>query len=194
MSELRDLDWYGEDLGAVAYSDVTFVDVDLSETITRGASFERCVFHNCRFNASTHINTAFVSCELRRCNLFDVILDGCKLTGSELIECTLRPMAVRSGVWRGVTIRRGSLTGLELDGLDLRDADLSLSDLTGSSLRGADLSGAVLRETNLNGVDLRGANLTGVDLSTTRLKDTRLDLVGAVLLAEQHGALVDASG
>ena len=30
MTEIRGEDWYGEDLGAVSYADVTFVDVDLA--------------------------------------------------------------------------------------------------------------------------------------------------------------------
>ena len=61
-------------------------------------------------------------------------------------------------------------------------------------LRGAALDGATLRDTELAEADLRGASLSGVDLTTARLRGTLLDLPGAVLLAEQHGALVDPSG
>lgn len=118
-----------------------------------------------------------------RASFFDARLEGCKLTGSVFVECTLRPMAVVGGVWRSVTIARhlhrqlrrrgGNLTGLDLSGVDLREADLSMSDLTHTVLR--------------------GATLDGVDLAEALLHDTRLDLQGAVLLAEQHGASVDAS-
>jgi len=41
--------------------------------------------------------------------------------------------------------------------------------------------------------DLRGATLAGVDLSTAQLRGTTLDMVGALLLAETHGAVVDVS-
>ena len=157
--DFRGLDWYGDDLGARSFVDGTFTDVDLSETTSRGATFERCVFHNCRFNASTHTSTAFVACEFRRTNFFDAILDGCKLAGSVFADCTLRPIKVVGGQWQGVTIRGGNLSKLDLTGLDLREADLSLSNLSGAVLRDVRLDGAALRDTDLTGADLRGASL-----------------------------------
>ena len=60
-------------------------------------------------------------------------------------------------------------------------------------LRDVRLDGAALRDTDLTGADLRGASLSGVDLTAARLGRTRLDLPGAVLLAELHGADVDPS-
>jgi uncharacterized protein YjbI with pentapeptide repeats len=39
--------------------------------------------------------------------------------------------------------------------------------------------------------DLRTAELGGVDLREARLHDARLDLAGAVALAEAHGVVVD---
>ncbi|GGO70348.1 pentapeptide repeat-containing protein [Nocardioides deserti] len=188
---LRELDLYGEDLGAVRYVDCTFTDVDLTDARTAGAVFERCTFHGGRFNASTHVSTAFVACDFRRVSFFDATLEGCKLTASVFSECTLRPLRVVGGVWRGVTLRGTRLAGLDLTGLDLREADLSLSDLTGTVLRDCRLDDALLRETVLDGADLRGATLDGVDLTTARLRRTKLDLAGAVHLAELHGALVD---
>ena len=129
--DLRGLDWYADDLGARSFVECTFTDVDLSETTSRGAMFDRCVFHNCRFNSSTHTSTAFVACEFRRTNFFDATLDGCKLAGSVFADCTLRPIKVVGGQWQGVTIRGGNLSKLDLSGLDLREADLSLSNLSG---------------------------------------------------------------
>ena len=58
-------------------------------------------------------------------------------------------------------------------------------------LRDAQLDGATVRETNLTKADLRGASLGGVDLREATLKDTRLDLPGAVHLAELYGADVE---
>jgi len=48
-----------------------------------------------------------------------------------------------------------------------------------------------IRETDLRGADLRGASLSGVDLTAARLGRTRLDLAGAVHLAELAGAEVE---
>ena len=87
-------DWYGEELVDRVFEEATFSDVDLTEATTRGVVFDRCTFHNCRFNASTHVSTAFIAADFRRCNFFDATLEGCKLDGSVFAECTLRPMKV----------------------------------------------------------------------------------------------------
>ena len=187
----RGEDWYAEDLGAARHVESTFIDVDLSEARSAGAVFERCVFTGVRFNSSVHRASACVTCDFEGSNLFDATFDGCKLTGSVFTRCTMRPMKVRGGQWRGVSLRGTDLSKLDLTDLDLREADLSLCNLTSSVLRGAQLSGASVRETNLSATDLRGATLDGVDLAAARLRRTQLDLAGALLLAELHGAVVD---
>ncbi len=48
-----------------------------------------------------------------------------------------------------------------------------------------------MRETDLTRADLRRASLDRVDLTSATLKETRIDLPAAVMLAELHGALVD---
>ncbi len=56
-----DEDWYGRDLSGSSFVNCTFVDVDLTESRSHGAMFEACSFSVCRFNASSHVGTAFVS-------------------------------------------------------------------------------------------------------------------------------------
>ena len=48
-----------------------------------------------------------------------------------------------------------------------------------------------MREARLTRTDLRGASLDRVDLASASLRETRLDLSGAVLLAELSGAVVE---
>jgi len=95
----RDDDWYGEDLGAARFERCTFTDVDLSEVSTGGAVFDQCTFHGGRFNASTHLSSAFVACDFRRTSFFDATFEGCKMLGSVFADCTLRPMRVVGGQW-----------------------------------------------------------------------------------------------
>jgi uncharacterized protein YjbI with pentapeptide repeats len=66
-----------------------------------------------------------------------------------------------------------------------------MTDLTGAVLAEARLDGAIVRETDLTRADLRRASLDRVDLASASLKETRIDLQAAVLLAELHGAVVD---
>jgi uncharacterized protein YjbI with pentapeptide repeats len=57
-------------------------------------------------------------------------------------------------------------------------------------LRDCNLSYARLRNTVLTEADLTGAELGNVDLTSAQLLRTRLDLAGALALAEAHGAVV----
>lgn len=142
-------------------------------------------------NASEHTSTAFVGCDIRRSSWFDVTLDGCKLTGTVMIECELKPLTVRGGNWSGIVLRGADLAGLDLSGVRLADADLSEADLTEAVLRGCDLSHALVRGTVLTRTDLRQAQLSAVELTTARLDRTLLDLAGAVAMAETLGATVE---
>src|SRR5690606_39240725 len=73
-------DWYGEEIIDRTYGRCTLWNVDLTEAISRGALFEECTFHNVRFNASEHTDSAFLRCVFRACNLFEARFTGCKLT------------------------------------------------------------------------------------------------------------------
>jgi uncharacterized protein YjbI with pentapeptide repeats len=48
-----------------------------------------------------------------------------------------------------------------------------------------------VRDADLTRADLRRASLDRVDLSAATLKETRIDLQAAVMLAELQGAVVD---
>ena len=189
--EIRDEDWYGREFGNERYVDCTFVDVDLTETRSRGTVFEDCRFDNCKFNVSTHDSTALVGCDFRRTSFFGASFVGCKLTGSLFVECKLRPITVQGGQWSSVLLRRADLSGQALSGLVMVEADLSESDLTDADLSGSDLSRASLRRADLRGTDLRRATLVGADLSGARVEGARLDLAGAVAWAESQGAILD---
>ena len=70
------LDWYAREFDRDRYVECVFREVDLTEARSHGAVFERCEFHNCRFNASEHRESAFVGCEFRRTSFFTAVLDG----------------------------------------------------------------------------------------------------------------------
>lgn len=58
-------------------------------------------------------------------------------------------------------------------------------------LRGADLTRASVTQVQLQKADLRGSKHDGVDLKELDLKDVRLDMGQAVLLARSYGANVE---
>ena len=59
------------------------------------------------------------------------------------------------------------------------------------SHKGLGLVSDVFRQADLTRADLRRAGLDGVDLTAANLRETRIDLQTAVMLAEMHGAVVD---
>ena len=184
-------DWYGRDLSGQRFVDCSFLDVDLSETTSTGASFERCRLAGVRLNASRHEGSGFVQCTFERTSLFDAVLVGCKLLGSRFTRCSLRPLEVRGGSWSFVQLAGAELGGLEMYDVTLVEADLTEADLTGATLRNCDLSRAELRGARLDGADLRGTALYGVDPNGPRWAGARLDLAQAATLVEALGAVVE---
>ncbi|MEV5448167.1 pentapeptide repeat-containing protein, partial [Streptomyces sp. NPDC052644] len=83
----RHTDWYAEELTDRHFVRCVFTDVDLTEAVSRGASFTGCDFGGVSFNASRHTDSAFVRCGFRRCNLFEAEFTGCKLVGSTFEGC-----------------------------------------------------------------------------------------------------------
>ena len=183
----RDLDWYGEELSDRGYRQCSFLDVDLTEAVSRGAVFEECVFGTVRFNASHHTDSAFVRCEFTRCVFFEAEFTGCKLVGSRFVECTLRPLSAVGGDWSFVSLADADLRGVTLSGLRMREADLRGAACDGAVLTGLDLSGAELRGARLDRCDLRGSDLSTLD-------PTEVSRAGAVVSAEQAVVLAMALG
>ena len=166
-------DWYARDLGAGEFVDCAFVDCDLTEVTSTGATFDRCEFRGVQLNASTHERSRFTGCLFAHTSFFTATFRGCKLTGSEFVDVTLRPITVEGGDWSYVQLRGADLRGLVLAGINLQEADLSEANLHRASLAGSNLGRATLRSANVTGADLAGADLVGVDLAGLSWRGTR---------------------
>ena len=60
-----------------------------------------------RMGGARHLGTAFLSCRFDRAKLFDVVWDGCKLTGSQFPGADLRPMTSTGSDWSYTSLRGG---------------------------------------------------------------------------------------
>ena len=121
-------------------------------------------------------------------SLFAVSFEECKMTGSSLAEADASALTVQGGAWsltdlHGLKLARMEWRGVSLAGADLRECDLSRSRFLDCDLSSAQLTNADLRES-----DLRGSRMDGVDFPHIRMKNTKIDLEQAVLLAESMGA------
>ena len=66
-SEVRQADWYGEDISGQEHTRVAFVALDLTEATGDGTVFTECTFRDCRFNLSRHTDAAFLNCTFTGC-------------------------------------------------------------------------------------------------------------------------------
>lgn len=184
---VRSADWDGRDLTGETYRRVLFVDVDMTELINRGSSFEECSFRNVRFNVSEHEDALFLNCTFSRCSFFDATFKGCKLTGSMFDGCSYGLLKVDGGDWSFVGLPGADLRGSALYGVRLREADLTGVRLEGAEVRRCDLAGAWLHSADLTGCDLRGSDLGDLDPHTVKLNKAIIDPYQATIVATALG-------
>jgi len=187
VSDLRGLDWYGEDLSGREHTGDAFWDGDLSEVTGTASTFTDCTFGGVRFNAARLTGSAFRSCTFTRCSFFAAELEECSFVGSRFTDCTLRPLTVRGGDWSFVSLVGQDLRGTTFDGVRLREVDLTRADLSTAAVTGADLSGAELTDSTWTGADLRGSDLSAFDVR-------EVALAGVLIRAEQAVTLAQALG
>ena len=132
-------DWYGQHLSGQVHTRVDFVDLDLTETESRGSVFTECVFRRAKFNCSVHNEAAFVNCTFRSCDFFETQFIECKLVGSNFEGCSFDLMYVEGGNWSHV-----GLAGADLHRAELADRNLRGSDLSSVEPRAMDLRGAII--------------------------------------------------
>ncbi|GAA2863987.1 pentapeptide repeat-containing protein [Streptosporangium fragile] len=180
-------DWYGDDLSGQSHERVAFVDMDMTETESRGAVFSECTFHDVRFNASTHVDTAFLNCTFVRCTFFDATFTSCKFVGSMFDRCTFDLLKVSGGDWSFAGLPGADLHSASFVDVRLREADLTGARCEGAVLRGVDLTGAWLHSAKLSRCDLRGSELSSLDPFNVEVRGAIVDVQQAVVIAEALG-------
>ncbi|NRQ36267.1 pentapeptide repeat-containing protein [Nonomuraea sp. NN258] len=186
-STVRSEDWDGRVLQRESFHRVLFVDVDMTELVNEGSTFEECTFSSVRFNVSEHRDAQFLNCTFKRCSLFDAAFHGCKLTGSMFDGCTYGLLKVDGGDWSYVGLPGADLRNCTFDGVRLREADLTGARFESATLARCDLTGAWLREADLTKCDLRGSDLGDLDPYTAKLNKAIIDPVQATTLARAMG-------
>ena len=191
-TEIRNEDWYGEDLSGRRYSRVAFIDVDMTEVSNKGALFSECTFRQCRFNVSTHSDAAFLNCTFTRCTFFDARFTGCKLVGSMFDSCTFDLFTCERGDWSLVGLPGADLRQATFEGVRMCEVDLTGARCEGPRFRRVDLSGSWLDRANLARADLRGSDLSALDPTTVELRGAIVDLEQAIVIATALGLDVRA--
>lgn len=180
-------DWDDADPSGQTYTRVLFIDSDFTELNNQRGVFEECVFRGVRFNASVHLEAAFVNCTFVRCSFFDSTFTRCKLMGSMFDDCTYNLLKVEGGDWSFVGMPGADLRGAEISGTKLREADLTGLRAAKAVLRDVDLSGAWMQRADFTGADLRGPTCRRWTRSRSSLKNAIVDLPQAIVITTSLG-------
>ena len=170
-----------------------------------GKEFYRCVFENCQLQESVWKNSKLESCVFRGCDLTRAVLlqtgvrgvqfEDCKLMGVDWSSLSPHPefgftnCNLRYASFMRVNLRKTSFTKSSV-----REANFQECDLTEADFGGADLSGSNFKGCTLVHADFRGTTGTFFEPARNKVKDTRVPVETAVLLAQSFGLFVDGYG
>lgn len=152
----------------------------LCGTNMRKASFYDCTFTGCDFSNALLEGAYFARSRFVGCKLEGAQLTGAFLRSSRMVDC----------VCRYANMGELTLEGALLQGCDLREAFLNeVQFRKRTRLERCDLTRTDLFRTSLKGMDLSTCNIAGLLVS-----DTRQELRGAIIDAEQAVDLVGLLG
>lgn len=179
--ELSDADLRGVDLSDKDFYRCTFRRLDLRDSLWRRTRLEDCVLEECDL---THMRAG----ELRA---HGVKLLRCKVLGVEWASTSVDPqLSFEDCDLRYATFVRLHLRGAPFLRCNLTEASFLETDLTDADFSDSDLTGATFEGTTLLCADLSTARGAFIDPAKNKVKDVRLGVESAVLLAASFGMRV----
>ncbi len=167
------------------FTGCTFRGLKAETSVWRGVRFEDCTFEDCELTRAQFPHARFVGVSFRGCKLMGIdwsslaanptlSFDGCDLRYASFVKVNLRKTAFRG------------CRACEANFIDcaLIEADFSDTDLTGVNFEACDLGKANL-------TSAQGAFLAP---GKNRVKDTRISVETAVLMAQAQGMKVAGYG
>lgn len=175
------LEAQGLDLGGKELYRCTFRQARLQETRWRRTRLEDCVIEDSDLTRLDPSGLALAGVVLRRSKLLGVdFTDLASNPDVRFEECNLE-----YAVFRRTNLRKTKLLGSNLRGASFVECDLVEADLSGS-----DLSGASFESCRMRKADLGSAHGAYVDPARNEIKDLRISVETAVLMAQALGLRV----
>jgi uncharacterized protein YjbI with pentapeptide repeats len=184
-----------------SFQDATFDGLELEAFEFSGKDFYQCTFNRVKLNESLWKRVIFEDC----------VFDSCDLTRSRFTQTTIRNVAFRRSKLMGIDwsdvaknpvfsfeecdLRYSSFVGTNLRKTRICDckaleANFFDCDLVESDFSGTDLDGANFESSDLTRANLVTASGAFVNPIKNRVKDLRVAVESAVLLAMSHGMWV----
>jgi uncharacterized protein YjbI with pentapeptide repeats len=183
------------------FENESFIGVDLSGVDLSRKELEGCTFRNAKLSETRWLGTVLEDCVFETCDLSNMSPKGLTARDVRFRECKLLGVD-----WSGVT----PSVAVSFDGCDLRYAQLVKMhlrktkflrctlveaafvevDLMESDFEGSDLTGATFRDCVLKKADFTQARGVLIDATKNQVKDVRVSVEAAVLLATSLGMRV----
>lgn len=188
-------------LASADLANETFTDLDAQGVDLGGKELYRCTFRRCKLQESKWRRARLEDCVVEDCDLtrFDpaqlslvgVVFRRSKLLGVDWTDASSNPdLAFEACNLEYATFRRVNLRKTRILDCDARSATFLDCDLVEADLSGTDLGGATFEASNLTKANLATARGAFLDPARNRVKDARVSIDTAVLLASSFGMRV----
>ena len=181
--------------GVTAHSQTLDPTCDLQFFEIHGSHFEHCSFCGANLGKASFYDCTFLGCDFSNVRMDNAFfarsrLEGCKLEGAQLTGAIFRSTRLVGCHCRYANMGEAKFEGAVLEECDLREAFLNeVRFAKRSRLNGCSLVRADFFRTPLKGMDLSTCDIAGIAVS-----DTRQELHGAIICAEQAVDVVGMLG
>ena len=186
---------------ADSFDGETFVGLDAHAIDLSHKEFEGCTFRNMKLSDSRWMGAVLEDCTLEGCDLSgavprgmvtrDVRFNECKLLGVDWTGLGTAPRVafescdLRYAIFSKIDLTKTAFIRSNITEASFVEVDLSESDFDGSDLTGTTFTSCVLRK-----ADFTRALGVHLDPAKNRVKDVRVSIESAVLLAASFGMRV----
>jgi fluoroquinolone resistance protein len=181
------------------------IALDLHELSLSGKEFEDCTFRQVKLQEARLTGVRLSDCRFEDCDVTaahpqgmkaqQVRFDRCKMVGVQWSELAQYPQVefhacqLRYAVFLGLDLRRTRFIQC-----DIREASFLQVDLTEADFDGTDLTGTTFEDCQLRKADFTTATGAWLDPGKNRVKEARISLESAALVARSFGMRVEGLG
>jgi len=153
----------GKDFTGADLSNLTFTEVDFSQSVFSFANLENTQFINCRFTESAFSNATLTDCIFEQCDLSKTSFFGITAQRPHFLQCNLT-----SSLWRSAS----AISTTFVD-CDLTHLLFLMCELTHSRFHQCQMNTTTVTQGKLNDCDFIGCDLQSCIFSETHLQMSR---------------------
>jgi fluoroquinolone resistance protein len=176
------------------FLDISFKDLDYSESEVIGKSFTSCKFLKCNFFKTEFKECVFNNCTFEKCDMSvikitatqikDLVFEKCKVVGVDWTEKYRYKVQLE---FYESLLNYSNFSNIELKNFVLEDSTALEVDFIDTSMikancKGTDFTGSIFLRTNLNEADFRAAKHYLINIQNNKVKKAKFSLPEALNL------------